>query len=55
MEKRKRTFYEIVLKRFFDIILSFLALIIMSPLFLIVSILFLQLGTQIGKNIAMFD
>lgn len=37
--KRKRTFYEIVVKRFFDIFLSFLAIVILSPLFLIVSIL----------------
>ncbi len=39
MEKKRRTLYEIVFKRFFDIVLSFLALIILSPLFLIVSIL----------------
>lgn len=37
--KRKKTFYELVLKRFFDIFLSFIALIILSPLFLIISVL----------------
>lgn len=36
--KRKRTFYEVVFKRFFDFLLSLLAIIILSPVFLIVFI-----------------
>ncbi len=38
-QKLKRTFYERYVKRFFDIVLSLLALIILSPLFLIIPIL----------------
>lgn len=37
--KVKRSFYSVVLKRFFDIVLSGLAIVILSPLFLFVSIL----------------
>ena len=37
--KPKRTFYERFVKRFFDIVLSFLALIILSPLLIIIAIL----------------
>jgi len=37
--KRKRTLYERCFKRFLDIVLSFFALIILSPVYLIVSIL----------------
>lgn len=36
--KRKKTFYELFFKRFFDVILSFLALVVLSPLFLILFI-----------------
>lgn len=36
--KHKKTIYERFFKRFFDIVLSFLALIILSPLFLIIFI-----------------
>ncbi len=39
MTKNKRTIYEMFFKRFFDIILSLLALIILSPIFLIIIIL----------------
>lgn len=37
--KRKRTFYEVVVKRFFDVLLSFLAIVILSPVFLLVYLL----------------
>ncbi len=37
--KQKRTFYESFVKRLFDVVLSCLALIILSPLFLIITIL----------------
>ena len=37
--KRKRTIYEIFFKRPLDIVLSFIAIVILSPLFLIVSLL----------------
>ena len=37
--KRKRTIYEIFFKRPLDIVLSFIAIIVLSPLFLIISIL----------------
>lgn len=37
-KKLKRTFYERFVKRFLDVILSLLALIILSPLFLIIAI-----------------
>ncbi len=36
--KQKKTIYEMCFKRFFDIVLSFLALIILSPLFIILFI-----------------
>ena len=38
-QKQKRTFYERCVKRFLDIVLSFVALIVLSPLFLIIAIL----------------
>ena len=37
--KVKKTFYSIVVKRFFDILLSFLAILILSPLMIILCIL----------------
>ncbi len=37
-KKKRKTLYELFFKRFFDIVLSLLALIILSPLFLIVAI-----------------
>ena len=37
--KVKRTFYTIVAKRLLDIVLSGIALVILSPLFLIISLL----------------
>lgn len=36
VQKKKRTLYELFFKRFFDIIISLLAIIILSPIFLIV-------------------
>lgn len=38
-QKQKRTFYECFVKRFLDIVLSFIALVLLSPLFLIIAIL----------------
>ena len=38
-KKQKRTFYERFVKRFLDIVLSLLSLIILSPLFLLIAIL----------------
>lgn len=38
-QKQRRTFYERFWKRFFDVVLSALALIVLSPLFLIITIL----------------
>lgn len=36
--KRKASFYEIIVKRFFDIVMSLLGLILLSPLFIFLSI-----------------
>ena len=52
MEKRKRTFYEVVVKRFFDVLLSFVAIVVLSPVFLLVyllSLIFLH-GNPIFKQ-----
>ncbi len=38
-QKQKLTFYERFVKRFLDIVLSFVALVLLSPLFLIITIL----------------
>ena len=52
MKKRKRTFYEVVVKRFFDVVLSFVAIVVLSPVFLLVyllSLIFLR-GNPIFKQ-----
>ena len=38
-QKQRRTFYECFVKRFLDIVLSFIALVLLSPLLLIIAIL----------------
>lgn len=61
--KRKRTVYEIIFKRPMDFFLSFLAIIILSPIMLIILILVrVKLGSPIifkqarpGKNEKIFD
>ena len=44
----KRTFYTIVLKRFFDIILSLLALVILFPFLIVFAIMNLIFSRQAG-------
>src|SRR5690554_1526251 len=46
--KRKKTFYEVIIKRPMDFILSLIAIIILSPVMLIVAIL---VRTKLGKPI----
>ena len=38
-QKKHRTLYQLFFKRFFDVVLSFLAIVLLSPLFLIILIL----------------
>lgn len=47
-KKRKRTFYEIIIKRPMDFILSLIAIIILSPVMMVVAIL---VRTKLGKPI----
>lgn len=50
--KRQRSFYEVVIKRFFDFLISLIAIVVLSPIFLIVYLLSLMFlgGNPIFKQ-----